>query len=60
MTSIQEQVAVVQAYIHQRKDKMVQINTAQFNNIRNVMLLADAYSIAVKWFNNNNGSINKI
>lgn len=50
-------IAVVQCYIHARKDKEVDINMHQFGNPTNLMLLTKAYTIANDWFQDNNGSI---
>ncbi len=50
-------IAVVQAYINHRKGITVDINMEQFRDIRNVMLLNNAYSIAVEYFQNNKGNV---
>lgn len=47
---IREQIAVVQAYINHRKGVTVQI---YISNGRDLMLLQQAYEIAIEWFNNN-------
>ena len=50
MTSIEEMIAIVQVYIHHRKNKEVQI---KIENARDVILLTKAYNIAIKWLNEN-------
>lgn len=57
MTSIENMIAVVQCYIHMRKDKQVQINTNQFQDHFNVIKLVNAYNIANEWFISNNAQI---
>lgn len=56
--SLNEQIAVVQAYITHRTDKEITINTKQFVDVFNVMKLAQAYNFATRWFQSNNGTIN--
>lgn len=51
-------VAIVQLYIHLRKDVEVQINLQQFKKPKPIILLQDAYSVAVGWLNENNVKIN--
>jgi len=50
MSNVDEMIAIVQIYIHHRKNKEVQI---QIRNARDLMLLTRAYSIALNWLNNN-------
>jgi len=47
---VEEMIAIVQIYIHHRKDKEVQI---QIRNGRDLILLQKAYTTAVNWLNNN-------
>ena len=47
-------IAVVQAYIHHRKDVNVNI---KIESARDIILLKRAYDIALKWFEQNNGKI---
>ena len=54
---IKEMVAIVQLYIHLRKDVEVQINLQQFKNLMAIILLQNAYSVAVGWLNENNVKI---
>ena len=56
--SLNEQIAVVQAYITHRTDKDITINMQQFADVFNVMKLAQAYNFAVQWFQSNNGTVN--
>ena len=56
--SLNEQIAVVQAYITHRTDKDITINMQQFVDVFNVMKLAQAYNYATEWFQSNNGTIN--
>lgn len=49
-TSIEEMIAIVQIYIHHRKDKEIQIT---IRNQRDVILLTKAYNIASKWLSEN-------
>lgn len=59
--NIHEMIAVVQHYINVRKDTTVQINLQQFeNNPFAVMMLNDAYTQAVHWFQSNNLQIDII
>lgn len=54
-------IAVVQHYINVRKDTTVQINLQQFeNNPFAVMMLNDAYTQAIHWFQSNNLQIDII
>lgn len=50
MVSIEEKIAVVQCYIHHKKNIEVKINYPQ--NIRQLALLDKAYLIAVKHLKN--------
>ena len=50
MTTISEMIAVVQMYIHHRKDVEVQI---YIRDLRDVALLTEAYQIATEWLTNN-------
>lgn len=47
---IREQIALVQDYINHRKGVTVQI---RITTSRDLMLLQQAYAIAIEWFNNN-------
>jgi hypothetical protein len=48
--STEHMIAIVQIYIHTRKNKEVQI---AIKNERDLLLLTRAYSIALSWLNNN-------
>lgn len=50
-------MAVVQRYIHIRKDKQVQINMNQFQDPFNVIKLVNAYNVANEWFISNKAQI---
>lgn len=50
MNNIKEMIAVVQMYIHHRKDVEVKI---KLRDLRDVALLTEAYQIASEWLNNN-------
>jgi len=52
MSSVQEMIAIVQIYIHHRKNKEVQI--AFPNTPRRMALLLKAYDIAKTWLEENN------
>ena len=54
---IKEQIAVIKCYIAHRTDKDIEINLNQFENPVNVLLLNQAYQIAIRWFQENNGKI---
>lgn len=51
MTTISEMIAVVQMYIHHRKDVEVQISIEHPSDIPK---LIKAYNIALEWLQNNN------
>lgn len=51
MTTISEMIAVVQMYIHHRKDVEVQIAIEHPSDIPK---LIKAYNIALEWLQNNN------
>lgn len=55
--NIEYQIAVVQHYIHVRKDVVIQINLLQFQDFDNVRLLQDAFKIAQNWFMSNSSEI---
>lgn len=55
MKSIDEMIAVVQMYIHHRKDVEVQIS---IRNINDVAKLTHAYNIAYQWLMENGFKIN--
>ena len=48
---IKKMIAIVQLYIHIRKDKEVSIS---IKNTKDLLLLSKAYGIAIDWINNNN------
>ncbi len=48
---IEQMIAIVQIYIHHRKDKEVQISPPR--NARQLALLIDAYNTAISWLNQN-------
>lgn len=50
MRNINEMIAVVQMYIHHRKDVEVDI---YLRNLEDVAKLTHAYNIASEWLNNN-------
>ena len=50
MRNINEMIAVVQMYIHHRKDVEVQIS---LRSLEDVAKLTHAYNIASDWLNNN-------
>lgn len=50
MTSIDQMIAMVQIYIHHRKDVEVKIALRDF---RDIALLTKAYNIASEWLSNN-------
>ena len=54
---IKEQIAVIKCYLAHRPDKDIEINLNQFENPVNVLLLNQAYQIAIRWFQENNGKI---
>lgn len=58
MRDASEMIAIVQAYINHRKD--VEVDIYHPTNERQMMKLAHAYTIAVDFFNSNNGSIKKL
>ncbi len=49
-TSIEQMIAIVQIYIHHRKNKEIQI---AIRNERDLILLTRAYNIANTWLTNN-------
>jgi sulfur relay (sulfurtransferase) DsrF/TusC family protein len=51
MSSVQEMIAVVQLYIHHRKNLEVNI---YIRNSRDMFKLIKAYEIAKVWMSNNN------
>lgn len=51
MHSIEEMIAIVQVYIHHRKNKEVKI---VIRDAKDVFLLTKAYNIAIQWLNDNN------
>lgn len=53
-------IAVIQSYIGHRKGVEIEINMNQFQNPMNIMLLNNAYNIAVQWFNDNKGQIKSL
>ena len=55
--SIEYQIAVVQHYIHVRKDVVVQINLRQFQDFNNVLLLQKAFVVAENWLMANSSGI---
>ena len=55
--NIEYQIAVVQHYIHVRKDVVIQINLLQFQDFHNVRLLQDAFTIAQNWLMANSSGI---
>ena len=50
MKSVEEMIAIVQMYIHHRKN--VEVNIVIRNN-QDLFKLIKAYDIAVSWLNNN-------
>lgn len=54
---INEQIAVVQAYINHRTGQTVQIGVYSHMDL---LKLSQAYNTAINWFTNNNGQINLI
>lgn len=58
--NLHQMIAVVQCYIHVRTGKEVDINMHQFNEAKNHILLAKAYTIANNWFQENNGTVTKL
>lgn len=48
--SIEKMIAIVQVYIHHRKNQEVNI---VIRNARDLVLLQNAYNIASEWLNNN-------
>ena len=48
MNEIKQMIALVQCYIHHKKGIEVEINLNQFNNPINVLLLRQAYEVAIK------------
>lgn len=55
--NIEYQIAVVQHYIHVRKDVVVQINLRQFQDFNNVLLLQRAFVVAENWLMANSSGI---
>ena len=55
--NIEYQIAVVQHYIHVRKDVVVQINLHQFQDFNNVLLLQRAFVVAENWLMANSSGI---
>lgn len=51
MATVNEMIAVVQMYIHHRKDVEVKIAIRDFSDIAKLTM---AYDIAVKWLRENN------
>lgn len=54
---MRKKIAIVQAYIHLRKNLEVNIS---IRSIKDVMLLDRAYNIAIDWFKVNNIKISLI
>ena len=54
---IKEKVAVIKCYIAHRTDKDIEINLQQMSDPMNVLMLNNAYQIAIRWFQENNGKI---
>ena len=50
ITRVEEMIAIVQVYIHHRKNQEVNI---VIRNARDLVLLQNAYNIASEWLNNN-------
>lgn len=57
---IREMIAVVQHYINVRKDIQIEIDSIQFNHPMAVVMLQDAYTQAMRWFQANGLTINLI
>ena len=57
MNSVEEMIAVVQAYINHRKGVTVNI---EIRGMDDILKLTKAYNIAMEWFSKNNGSIVQI
>lgn len=55
--NIEYQIAVVQHYIHVRKDVVIEINLHQFQDFHNVRLLQEAFTIAQNWLMANSSGI---
>jgi hypothetical protein len=51
MNNINKMIAYVQIYIHIRKGVEVNIN---IQNGRDILLLTQAYNLAIEWMNQNN------
>jgi len=49
--NVKKMIAVVQMYIHHRKDIEVNID---IRNLEDIAKLTMAYNIAIEWFNENN------
>lgn len=47
MNEIKQMIAVVQCYIHNKKGIEIEINLHQFNNPMNVLMLRQAYNVAI-------------
>ena len=56
MHSVNEQIAIVQMYIHHRKGIEVNISV---RGLHDVMKLSHAYNIAIEWLNKNGFKIVK-
>lgn len=52
-TSVEEQIAVVEAYIHHRTGKQIRVSTFNLDLIK----LNTAYNYASKWFKEYDGQI---
>lgn len=48
---MKKQIAIIQTYIHLRTGKEVNIS---INSVNDIILLNEAYSIAINWMNSNN------
>jgi hypothetical protein len=55
MRDIKEMIAVVQMYIHHRKDVEVQI---KIESLKDIAKLTHAYNIASEWLNQNGFILN--
>lgn len=54
MGNVKEMIAIVQMYIHHRKDVEVNIKIESLNDIAKLTM---AYNIAIEWLNENNFKI---
>ena len=57
MRNVEEMIAIVQMYIHHRKDVEVQI---KLRNLEDIAKLTMAYNIASEWLTNNGFKIVKL